>query len=194
MPKTSKPRPPQTCASPNCITIFTPIGKGSPIYCPAHRNRHAARKINLRAAGAKERPPGYYKPKPCQFKDCGVMFNPRTGSARYCDEHQPIDHWKLANPERAAAVGRKASRRNRHAREFGDPDIYDKCVAEYGEKCAICGATPTKDFHLAIDHNHATGQRRGLLCPIHNTGLGYFADDPKLLRRAARYLERSIAA
>lgn len=60
-----------------------------------------------------------------------------------------------------------------------------------GGKCAICGQSPTgkrKDaFH--VDHCHKTGIVRGILCPACNHGIGKFKDDPKLLRKAASYLE-----
>jgi hypothetical protein len=61
----------------------------------------------------------------------------------------------------------------------------------HGGKCGICGGTesPTQWGHrLMIDHDHATGALRGLLCTTCNTGVGYFADDPVRLEAAAAYL------
>jgi formate dehydrogenase maturation protein FdhE len=53
--------------------------------------------------------------------------------------------------------------------------------------CAICyGVVPASH----IDHDHQTGQLRGLLCNSCNRGLGYFHDDPEALRAAADYIER----
>jgi hypothetical protein len=57
-------------------------------------------------------------------------------------------------------------------------------------RCAICYAPPNGKRVLAQDHCHDTGQIRGFLCLHCNTGLGHFKDDPRLLRRAARYLTR----
>lgn len=41
---------------------------------------------------------------------------------------------------------------------------------------------------VAIDHDHVTGNIRGLLCNACNKGLGLFFDDPEILTKAARYL------
>jgi hypothetical protein len=61
--------------------------------------------------------------------------------------------------------------------------------------CMICGAVPPPDgiksaARLHVDHDHATGANRDLLCNRCNQGLGYFQDDPALLRAAADYIER----
>ena len=51
--------------------------------------------------------------------------------------------------------------------------------------CALCGLPG----RLCVDHDHATGCYRGILCDKCNTGLGMFRDRPDLLRKAADYLE-----
>jgi hypothetical protein len=56
--------------------------------------------------------------------------------------------------------------------------------AEQGDRCAICGDAEPQ--HL--DHDHATGKIRALLCQRCNHGLGLFRDDPTLLRAAAEYV------
>lgn len=68
---------------------------------------------------------------------------------------------------------------------------YEELLAAQGGGCAICGSTEPggsgKHFH--VDHDHETGEVRGLLCSDCNTGLGKFSDSTERLGRAALYLE-----
>ena len=52
--------------------------------------------------------------------------------------------------------------------------------------CMICGGTK----RLCIDHDHGTGQVRGILCTACNFGLGAFKDNPIFLEAAIRYLRK----
>jgi Recombination endonuclease VII len=60
---------------------------------------------------------------------------------------------------------------------------------QYG-KCAICGHTLIK---ANTDHDHKTGEVRGLLCARCNRALGRFGDSLDLLRAAVIYLEEPPA-
>ena len=54
--------------------------------------------------------------------------------------------------------------------------------------CAICRSEITL-VDSAIDHNHNTGEFRGVLCKQCNRALGMFKDSPSVLRNALEYLE-----
>lgn len=75
--------------------------------------------------------------------------------------------------------------------QFGlDWDEYDFLLAAQGGRCAICDGRPRKHL-LAVDHDHKTGEIRGLLCSRCNHKLlGSANDDPARLRKAADYLEQ----
>jgi len=73
---------------------------------------------------------------------------------------------------------------------------FNQILEEQNGVCAICGQEETRIQHngkisaLAVDHNHVTGQIRGLLCSGCNVSLGRFKDNPKFLQNALNYLLR----
>jgi hypothetical protein len=73
---------------------------------------------------------------------------------------------------------------------------YEGMAASQGGLCGICGEAPPRTgparlWPLVVDHCHATGRVRGLLCARCNIGIGYFRDRPELLTAATGYLERT---
>ena len=53
----------------------------------------------------------------------------------------------------------------------------------------VCGICKTPGKPLCVDHCHATGKVRGLLCRDCNLGLGNYKDNPVFTRAATAYLE-----
>ena len=74
---------------------------------------------------------------------------------------------------------------------------YDRILAEQNGVCAVCGLAETSldSKHnpkpLGVDHDHATGAVRGLLCTKCNSMLGCALDDPDMLCKGAEYLDRN---
>jgi hypothetical protein len=97
---------------------------------------------------------------------------------------------------RAIPLGRDPARaeqmRNNHlARRYKiTSSEYDRLLMVQGGRCAICGAQPTetKRGGLEVDHCHATGAIRGLLCGPCNRGIGNLGDSLDVIRKAAEYL------
>jgi hypothetical protein len=66
---------------------------------------------------------------------------------------------------------------------------FEEMEKAQGNKCAICGKlSKTK---LCVDHDHVTGNVRGLLCRLCNSGLGFFLDNIESPEYAIKYLEIS---
>ncbi len=98
-----------------------------------------------------------------------------------------------AREQRYRDDGRKRinSRRYHLKKTFGlTIEQYDEMLRSQGGGCAVCGRAPREDIALHVDHDHATGQVRGLTCFRCNNALGDFNDDPALLARASAYLDR----
>ena len=74
-------------------------------------------------------------------------------------------------------------------------DEYNKLHEKQKGLCAICNKPETrlgphgKVQSLSVDHDHKTGEVRGLLCDEHNKALGHFDDEIILLKEALKYLE-----
>lgn len=85
----------------------------------------------------------------------------------------------------------KAARRERkdYLKRYGlTLETYEEMVAERSNQCDIC-AEQMNPPH--VDHDHATGKVRGLLCFSCNTGLGKFRDNTETLQQAINYLRRN---
>lgn len=58
------------------------------------------------------------------------------------------------------------------------------------KQCQNPGCTETKRLH--IDHDHITGEVRGLLCSGCNTSLGHLGDDPERILGLVEYLRKHL--
>lgn len=72
-------------------------------------------------------------------------------------------------------------------RDYGlTPESVKKMQRDQEGCCALCRKLLGDRFH--IDHDHASGFVRALLCHNCNLGLGHFYDDDELMLRAADYI------
>lgn len=67
------------------------------------------------------------------------------------------------------------------------PKDYNAMLEAQGGVCAACGNHP-EGLHLNVDHNHATGRVRGLLCSSCNLALGNVYEDIKILEGLVSYI------
>lgn len=120
------------------------------------------------------------------------------GLQNYCKTCRNALNRGMLTPEqkerKAANAKRYAFRRNVIRREtrYGiTPETFAEMKEAQGGRCAICNSTETYEHkELCVDHDHATGEVRGLLCSRCNKALGGFRDDATLLASAIGYLSR----
>jgi len=69
---------------------------------------------------------------------------------------------------------------------------YNKMFTDQKGCCAICSIHQSElKKPLHVDHNHISGEVRGLLCYQCNMGLGIFKDDIDLFNIAIKYLKEN---
>ena len=114
--------------------------------------------------------------------------------------------WRKDNPEKyqaqrardrakANAKDPHWSRRNWLRSKYGITfEMFEQMSEAQGHVCAICKEPEIimqngKVKAFSVDHNHTTGQVRGLLCKNCNVSLGGFRDNITYLKSAIEYLE-----
>ena len=119
-------------------------------------------------------------------------------------KRDPLYLWLRAEARRGRRAARKHVENARRRRRWAtDQDFRDKHRARrYGltlqdyramreRQKNVCGICKTPGKPLCVDHCHATGKVRGLLCRDCNLGLGNYKDNPVFTRAATAYLEAS---
>lgn len=128
-------------------------------------------------------------------KDCSKAVAHKWHAANRTRQKANQRAWCKRNPERRKAQLRKSEIKQ----NFGiSLEQYAAMEQVQCGVCAICTQPEVaKDHrsgrqkHLAVDHCHATGKVRGLLCHKCNLALGLFNDDLTMIATVADYLRRS---
>lgn len=101
---------------------------------------------------------------------------------RVCKECQLAQNkkWQKNNKDRSRQLDRNGKTR----RTYGAKGLEYRKLIDAGEAtCFSCGET--KNLH--IDHCHATGETRGILCHWCNTALGLLKEDIEKMDSLAKY-------
>lgn len=130
----------------------------------------------------------------CSIDKSISEFNHRKGYAKYgvdgvCRECKNVKRRSTHDPI-------KASEENLRYRFKLTVAQRTEMEVKQNNLCAVCNKSETVlDFQtgkvkrLSVDHNHTTGEIRGLLCSQCNLGLGHLDDSFDLLLKAAKYLQ-----
>ena len=111
-----------------------------------------------------------------------------------CGEHKPLADYHNAPRTKDGLAGycktchKERTRNTDYIRKFGITlEDYNQMFAEQEGKCGICGKHDLEK-HLSVDHDHDTGEVRGLLCQPCNLGLGKLGDNIESIENTLRYL------
>lgn len=112
---------------------------------------------------------------------------PRAGTCRECRQDYN-KAWNLANRETYLNMKRRSDLKQMYGITL---DEFDAKLEEQGGRCAICRVDkPGGRGTWHVDHDHATGRFRGLLCWQCNRRLGEY-ERPEWHALAEAYLQRT---
>ena len=127
----------------------------------------------------------------CEY--CDAEFN---GHRKYCSDECMNEMNSLRSAARyyedieyrEKTMSRSYKAGLKHKFGMSEEEYIKKSDAQ-DNRCAICGAHQLElDRRMAVDHDHETGQIRGLLCNHCNLGIGFLKDSTDLLEKAQKYL------
>ena len=137
-----------------CSECSRPKVRGSNKYCEWHRHMRTTLTAQVVAARQREKAAaGEYRTDAPHAAD--EVF------CRGCQSVVPLFYSK-GRACLACAYQRDREARVRASYGLAAPDLR-RLEEKQGGRCAICGARP-HDKALAVDHDHLTGDVRGLLC------------------------------
>lgn len=101
--------------------------------------------------------------------------------------------WSRKNKDKMRVYRRRNLLKNQYGLSIED---YEQMVEAQNGLCAVCEKEPEGGRHevLYVDHDHATGRTRLLLCAKCNFAIGLLGDDVEVARRLVAYLQRFMLA
>lgn len=172
----------------------TPI-EGSCVVCDAPFTTYRAKRIYC--SRACKQIALYYRHR----KEADSTRSRRGGGFRreFCHLGHPIETrfpggtpkrkcW-TCNSARIRQNYRPGSNLRERLRIYGlTPEQYDALLQQQDGVCAICREKCRTGQRLSVDHDHATGRIRGLLCRNCNLGIGHLGDSADRIASALAYL------
>lgn len=111
-------------------------------------------------------------------------------SIMYCNKHGRLEKNEIYICKNGGATCKVCSyEKNMRLKHGMHIDEYNQLLIDQNYCCKICNKPNIQNKRLFIDHCHATGNNRKLLCMNCNAMLGQAKDNPEILRAGAIYLE-----
>lgn len=115
-----------------------------------------------------------------KLKEQGKRYREENGA----HQREYAKVYYIENKPEALRRAKNSSYKRRYGLTVNDVERMRKAQ---GGKCACCGK---RENNLMVDHDHATGLVRALLCRGCNTALGFIKDDVKIAEALAVYLTK----
>lgn len=126
----------------------------------------------------------------CHCKECVKEYNLNKVKQPLTEE-QKLQ--KLETYKKWYQNTKDIARKRVNLREYGiTPEEHEALFIQQKFCCAICGTHQSElSKALCVDHDHLTGEVRGLLCNCCNMVLGKFDDNISLFEKAIEYLKKT---
>lgn len=133
----------------------------------------------------------------CTQEKAPTEFHPRPdGTKKHMSACKDCDHarrrgWKSLYPDRSAKSQRRQTKYQRARRVGLTVAAFDRLDLTRCEACfQALGTLPDGRSAANLDHCHATGTFRGVLCRSCNFALGFAGDSASRLQQLVEYLGR----
>lgn len=144
----------------------------------------------MKIHGSLENPERITPPDPA-YKNCSICKELKSTATEY---YAKVDRPGYTHA-RCKKCYRKDATRNMLRRNYNlTLDEYSEMLENQNGVCKICLQPENKISNgkviaLAVDHDHQTGENRGLLCNRCNRMIGFAEDKTEILENAISYLE-----
>lgn len=127
---------------------------------------------------------------------CAHCGGPRAKGRATCSDACATARMQ-SSAEAASHVGcrsetRRAKRKAERSRAYRRPDkaaVIERLTREQEGMCAVCDEAPTGTIRLVLDHDHATGEPRLMLCTRCNAAFGQMLESPERIKKLLAYAE-----
>lgn len=140
-----------------------------------------------------------YTAKVCpSCKDDKAEIAPGQGYCKKCRAeaakkkyNTDLEHRKKTQERNRVAARRRFDKR---IEKWMPVSEYYDMLEGQDHRCWICKRLfdTSREGAAKVDHDHETGEIRGLLCGTCNLGIGNFRDSVKLLKQAILYLQKGF--
>lgn len=114
----------------------------------------------------------------------------RQYSKNYIKENpNHLRAWRINNPEKHREQNKRSNYKQRLKRYGLTEESYNALLESQNNMCAICLGPNTTKHGWHIDHNHITGETRGILCHHCNLMIGNAKESILRLEQGIAYLE-----
>ena len=135
--------------------------------------------------------------KPCVLAKNAAWRKDNKGKVAEAKKRYYMRNWEAIRQHRLEYMAAHKVEAAEYRRRWNLAKRYGITIEQYGDlwlrQGEACGVCRLKHRRMVVDHDHATGKVRGILCHRCNVCLGGLGDNLEGVMRAVRYLSGGVA-